>query len=146
MTIVRLKVGTANMRNSMSGWRMRNDRRTTNASTAADNATETMVRGEVHPQSAVCRDTTTSPMIPDEMSAQPRRSRGRTSRKPTSRRSRIAMVVAMRPMGTLIRKIHRQLAAETSQPPTGGPRAGAAIIEMPHTPRAVPRRWGGNSS
>jgi hypothetical protein len=50
---------------------------------------------------------------------------------------------ASRPIGTLIRKIHRQLAV-TSNPPTKGPRAAADPPTAAQTRTAPPRRSGGN--
>ncbi len=43
------------------------------------------------------------------------------------------------PIGTLTKKIQRQLSASVSAPPTTGPIDTAAPVTAPHTPKATPR-------
>ena len=61
-----------------------------------------------------------------------------------SRRIRTAATAITAPSGTLIRKIHRQLAV-TSSPPIVGPSVAATAAPAVQRPTAAARRSGGNS-
>ena len=53
---------------------------------------------------------------------------------------------AIRPMGTLIQKIHSQLIPWITAPPTSGPLATAKPVIPPKIPIAAPRFSGGNAA
>ena len=62
------------------------------------------------------------------------------------RSTRKARAMTMTPRGTLIRKIHRQLANPTMAPPRLGPTASPAATATPMSPSALPRSLRGKAS
>ena len=57
-----------------------------------------------------------------------------------------AATIAITPMGTLMKKIHCQLACSASMPPTRGPIAKASADTPTQMPIARPRSQGGKAT
>lgn len=115
-------------------------------SSTTPSASMASVRVEPQPQLAPSDRASSSAVIPTVAMTVPVQSRGRFSRKPLFRNARMLTMVPTMPMGTLTRNSQRQSNWVASQPPRPGPTAGAAMAAIPHTPMAVPRRSGGNTS
>jgi len=123
-----------NRSRSINGCGCRSVRSTVTAMTRAATTSRDSVEAEPHPQDGPCTVPSTSKLTEASTSTEETRSgsrlpaaartSGSTFRPPT----RVAM-----PIGTLIRKIHRQ-DASTSSPPTGGP----AVPATAATPAQMP--------
>ena len=102
---------------------------TTNApSISAPTTPGIQMMGESHPCAAPSETANMNAANPKEASSRPgTSSAARVFFAIFGTRSRVNTTAKM-PMGTLIPKIHRQLASWTSTPPSTGPRAGARAI------------------
>ena len=119
---------------------------TTNAITSTTPAaSESKTSGAAQPIVWARISPNTSPNRPVEASPSPGRSSPRSGPWLSSSR-RIATTDSATPTGTLIQKIQCQEAASITAPPTSGPSATAIPLIPDQTPRAMPRRWGGNAS